>query len=77
MGNAKKYHGMEKVKFRGKDKVHIQFILNESAINLKKMVKMLEINCLKHCFLSTISGFYQLSKNILENRLNILLFSEA
>ena len=56
MGNAKAYHGMERAKFRGKDKVHIQFLLTASAINLKKMVKMLDINRLKQLILKGISG---------------------
>ena len=77
MGNAKAYHVMERAKFRGKDKVHIQFILTASAINLKKMVKMLEINGPKQSFLRTISRVYQFIQNILENRLNISVFLEA
>jgi len=55
----------------------MEFLLIVSAINLRKMVKMLEINFLKHCFLNTISLVYQFSKNIIENRVNIFLFSEA
>jgi hypothetical protein len=77
MGNAKAYHGMEKARFRSKDKVHIQFLLTSSVINLKKMVKMFEINGLKQSFISTISRVYPFIKNILENRLNVSVFSEA
>jgi hypothetical protein len=77
IGNAKNYHGMEKAKFRGKDKVHIQFLLTASAINLKKMVKIIEINGLKQSSIRTISKAYQLIKNILEIGLNISIFSEA
>lgn len=47
MENAKAFYGMERAKFRGMDKVHIQFLLTASAINLKRMVKILEANGLK------------------------------
>ena len=77
MGNTKNYHGMERAKFRGRDKVHIQFLLTASVINLKKMVKMLEINGIKQSFLGTISRVYQFIQNILESRLNVPVFSEA
>jgi len=50
IGNAKAYHGMGKAKLRGKEKVQIQFLLTASALNLKKMVKFLEIYDLKYSF---------------------------
>ena len=64
MGNAKAFYRMERAKFRGKEKVHIQFLITASAINLKEMVKMLEINGLKQSFLRAISCFYQFIKDI-------------
>lgn len=75
--NAKAYHGMERAKFRGRDKVHIQFLLTTSAINLKKMVKKLEINGLKQSFLRTISVVYQFIKDIYIKKLNIPVFLKA
>ena len=50
IGNAKAYHGMGKAKLRGKEKVQIQFLLTASALNLKKMIKFLEIYDLKYSF---------------------------
>jgi hypothetical protein len=64
MGNAKAYHGMERAKFRGRDKVHIQFLLTASALNLKKMIKMLEINGLKQFISKGIFGLVQFIKYI-------------
>ena len=47
MGQAKTYHGMAKAKFRGLKKVEIQFLMTATALNLKKMVKMLDIEEVK------------------------------
>lgn len=77
MGQAKEYHGMNKAKFRGIDKVQIQFLLTATAINLKKMIKMLEANSPKLGFLRIISKFYKFIQNILENRSGILILTEA
>lgn len=68
---------MERAKFRGKEKVHIQFLLTASAINLKKMVKILGIDTLKQSLLKTISGIIQFIKNNLEKRLFLPTISEA
>jgi len=54
IGNAKAYHGLNRAKLRGRQKVQIQFLLAASALNLKKLVKILEINGLKKSFLRTI-----------------------
>jgi len=43
MGRARTYHGMERARFRGLKKVEIQFLLTATALNLKKMVKMLDV----------------------------------
>ncbi|MCL6087500.1 MAG: transposase [Actinobacteria bacterium] len=47
IGNAKSYHGMGKAKLIGKDKVQMQFLLTASALNLKKMVKILDAESMK------------------------------
>jgi len=77
IGNAKAYHGLHMAKLRGKEKVQIQFLLTATALNLKKMVKMLDINELKQGFFVLISKTYQFIGNILKIRVNISVFSEA
>ncbi len=47
MGQAKTYHGMSRARFRGLKKVEIQFLMTATALNLKKMVKMLDIEEIK------------------------------
>ncbi|MHB8279189.1 MAG: transposase [Candidatus Humimicrobiaceae bacterium] len=47
MGQAKEYHVMDKAKFRGINKIQMQFLLTATAINLKKLVKMFEVKNLK------------------------------
>jgi transposase len=42
-GQAKVYHGMARSKFRGISKVEIQFLLTATALNLKKMIKILDV----------------------------------
>jgi len=51
MGQAKEYHGMNKAKFRGINKVQIQFLLTAAAINLKKMAKILDVRSIKYSFI--------------------------
>jgi len=46
-GQAKTYHGMAKARFRGLKKVEIQFLMTATALNLKKMVKMLDVEEIK------------------------------
>jgi len=41
MGEAKNYHSIARAKFRGLDKVEIQFILTAAVLNLKKMEALL------------------------------------
>jgi hypothetical protein len=41
---AKAFHGMAKSKFREFTKVEIQFIITATALNLKKIVKILDMN---------------------------------
>ena len=66
-GQAKVYHGMARSKFRGLLKVEIQFLLTATALNLKKMVKILDIDKLKSELSRKISGIIQTGKNILRN----------
>ena len=47
MGQAKTYHGMAKARFMGITKVEMQFLMTATALNLKKMVKMLDIEEIK------------------------------
>jgi hypothetical protein len=53
------------------------FLLTASAINLKKMVKMLTIDILKQSFLKTIFDIIRFLKNNLEERLSLPTISEA
>ncbi len=59
--------GMARSKFRGLLKVEIQFLLTATALNLKKMVKILDIDKLKSELSREISGIIQTGKNIFRN----------
>ena len=61
---AKTYHGMARAKFRGLDKVEIQFLLTATALNLKKMVKMIDAKRVKYSINRKISNFIQFRNNI-------------
>jgi len=63
-GQAKTYHGMARAKFRGLDKVEIQFLLTATALNLKKIVKMIDAKKVKHSINRKISNFIQFRNNI-------------
>jgi len=63
-GQAKVYHGMARSKFRGLLKVEIQFLLTATALNLKKMVKMLGVEEIKFKLSKKISDTIQEFKNI-------------
>ena len=67
IGQAKTYHGMAKARFRGLAKVEIQFLMTATALNLKKMVKMLDIKIIKSTLSKTISDFVQIVKDIFRN----------
>ena len=47
MGQAKTYHGMARARFRGLNKVEMQFLMTATVLNLKKMVKMLDTEEIK------------------------------
>lgn len=67
MGQAKEYHGMGKAKFRGLNKVEIQLLLTATAINLKKMVKILYVEDVKSRLSSEISGITKAIRSIFRN----------
>ncbi len=67
-GRAKVYHGMARSKFRGLAKVEIQFLMTATALNLKKMVRILDIEEMKPRILNRISIFTQTIMNIIINR---------
>jgi len=46
-GQAKAFHGMARSKFRGLIKVETQFLLTATALNLKKIVKMLDVEAVQ------------------------------
>ena len=55
-GQAKTYYGMARSKFRGILKIEIQFLLTATVLNLKKMVKMLDMKNIKSRLLREVSG---------------------
>jgi hypothetical protein len=57
---AKAYHEMSRSKFREISKVQIQFLLIATALNLKKMVKMLSSKDIK---LKLSTGFFVIIQN--------------
>ena len=73
----KNYHGMEKAKFRGKDKVHIQFLLTASAINLKKMIKMHDMGWTKRSTNNVISIINKFILRFFKKRVEIPLILKA
>jgi len=64
-GQAKTYHGMARSKFRGISKVEIQFLLTATALNLKKMIKILSIKDIKSRLPGKVLEIIQTAKNIL------------
>ena len=67
MGQAKTYHGMSRARFRGLKKVEIQFLMTATALNLKKMVKMLDIEEIKSSLSRKFTDIRQIVKNIFRN----------
>jgi len=63
-GQAKAYHGMARSKFRGISKVEIQFLFTATALNLKKMIKILSIKDLKSRLSGEAFKIIQNMKNI-------------
>lgn len=77
VGQAKTYHGMSKTRFRGLAKVHIQFLLTATVLNLKKMVKMLENRTKEISILKKICNFIKIIEDFFSNYLQKLIFQEA
>lgn len=46
-GQAKTYHGIAKARFRGLKKVEMQFLMTATALNLKKMVRIMDVEEIK------------------------------
>ncbi len=67
ISQAKTLHGMARSKFRGLSKVETQFLLTATAINLKKIVKMLKTEILESRILSEILSAVQIVKKIFTN----------
>ena len=61
-GQDKIYHGMSKTRFRGIEKVQIQFLLPATALNLKKMIKRIGTNDIKS---KMCSDFFEMVQNIM------------
>jgi len=66
-GQAKAYHGMARAKFRGLNKVEIQFLMTATALNLKKMVKILDVEEVKASVSRKFAVITQIFKDILRN----------
>ena len=64
MGEAKNFHGMARAKFRGLNKVEMQFLLTAAALNLKKMVKIMDRKVEESSISKIICGSIKLIKNI-------------
>ena len=67
IGQAKVYHGMARSKFRGLKKVEIQFLMTATALNLKKMVRMLDVPEIKDRIANEFTDFVQAVKDVLWN----------
>jgi hypothetical protein len=58
---------MAKSRFRGLSKVEIQFLLTATALNLKKMVKMLDVEEIKSSLSRKFTVIIQILKDIFRN----------
>jgi len=67
MGQAKTYHGMSRARFRGLTKVEIQFLMTAAALNLKKMVRMLDIEEINSRLSRKFTDIAQIVKDIFRN----------
>ena len=59
-----KNDGMARAKFRGLNKVEIQFLLTAAALNLKKMVKIMDRKVAESSISKIICDSIKLIKNI-------------
>jgi len=76
-GQAKTYHGMSKARFRGLNKVEIQFLLTATALNLKKMVKMMDVEEIKSSLSRKFTNICQITKGIIRNFVKELVIDAA
>ncbi|MCL4415289.1 MAG: IS1182 family transposase [Actinobacteria bacterium] len=76
IGNAKAYHGLQRAKFRGKEKVQMQFLLTATALNLKKMVKLFKVKGL-NCSINSILLIINFIQNIFWNKFGIPIIQRA
>ena len=67
MGQAKTYHCMAKARFRGLKKVEMQFLLTATALNLKKMVKILNVKEIKEILSKKFTVITQIVNDIFRN----------
>lgn len=65
MVKAKVLHGMDRPKFRGLKKIEIQFLMTAWALNLKKIVKMMDIDRLESIISENIFNNIQIGKSVL------------
>ena len=63
-GQAKTYHGMAKARFRGLNKVEIQFLMTATALNLKKMVRIMDVEEIKSSLSKKYIDITQIVKDI-------------
>ena len=63
-GQAKTYHGMAKARFRGLKKVEIQFLMTATALNLKKMVRIMDVEEIKSSLSKKYIDITQIVKDI-------------
>ena len=67
MGQAKTYHGTSKARFRGLKKVEIQFLMTATAINIKKMLKTLDVDEINSRLSRKFTDIIQSVKDIFKN----------
>jgi len=72
MGEAKNFHGMARAKFRGLNKVEMQFLLTASALNLKKMVKIMDRKVAESSISKIVCDAIQFIKDIFGNSGKVL-----
>jgi len=67
MGEAKNFHGMARARFRGLKKVEIQFLMTASALNLKRMVKIMDRKVVELPISKIVCDSIQFIKDIFDN----------
>ncbi len=67
IGEAKNFHSMARAKFRGLKKVEIQFLMTASALNLKRMVKIMDRKVMELPISKIVCDSIQFIKDIFDN----------